>query len=225
MTQSIATLIALIALQLSVFKVAQQVLSDLYYSTSQLFDSRSEVKGAAILFRLSIPFFAGVLAALILARNEIPVAAGSGALTWFLIIWPIAWAPSLMLSHSKRWPIVLLLLGFWGAFALLPIAGVAATNMIVSAVQGKEIDWGLQFMLAAFTGIPISVTVGAFGRLANRRVSFAEDSEEEVEGDEDISDESSENDPLSLAYALGICVCASFAAAVAGYLLARRRGR
>jgi hypothetical protein len=222
MTQSITTLAVLTALQLMVFFVAQRASSDLYFTTSSLFDRRSEVTYGAILFRLSIPFFAGAFAALILTKNEMPVAVGSGAIAWFLVLWPIVWAPSLMLPYAKRWPIVLLLLGFWGAFALLPTAGVVAARAVESLVQGEPIDWGLEYLLAVATSVPMSLAVMGLSRITRKRVSFADDLEEEEEEVADV-DELIEGNRAHFAYALGIG--ASFVFVLAGYFWLRRRER
>jgi hypothetical protein len=103
MTKDIALALVLAAVQVLTLRVSQYAVPGLYFTTSSLFERRSEVKIGAILFRLVIPLGAGILVPVLSSENEYAVAASSGAIAWFLVLWPIAWSPSLLLPHPRSW--------------------------------------------------------------------------------------------------------------------------
>jgi hypothetical protein len=173
-TAEITFTLILAGLQVLTLRVAQYALPALYFSTASLFDRRSEVTAGAIAFRLAIPFTAGMLVPLVLTENEIVVASASGAIAWFLVLWPIAWAPSLMLPSARGWPITGLLLLFWVAFALLPVGGVEVTHLI----QGTG-DRSGAFLAAVVAGVPVTILVELVARASKTRVTFADDVSEE----------------------------------------------
>jgi hypothetical protein len=185
MTREITVTLLLAALQVLILRIAQYALPALYFATSSLFDRRSEVRAGAILFRLAIPFGAGMLVPLLLAHHENLVASCAGVIAWFLVLWPIAWAPSVMLPQARGAPITGLLLLFWVAFAVLPIGGVSVTHLI----QGAHTHWTNAFLEAVVTSIPISVAITLVAKAAGARVTFADDVEAEEEDYEEAVDE------------------------------------
>lgn len=175
MTQQLVLALVLAGLQVLVIRVAQYALPQLYFTTSSLFERRSEVKAGAILFRLSIPLIAGMLVPLLISDNKRAVAAAAGAICWFLVLWPIVWAPSLLFPHAKAWPIVGLLLAFWAAYTLFPIAGVSITEIAQGVARNGDLKWGSLFLEAILTTIPISTATWLLSRLVDQRVTFADD--------------------------------------------------
>jgi hypothetical protein len=139
------------------------------------------VQLGAILFRLSIPFAAGMLVPLLLSSDERAVAAASGAIAWFLVLWPIAWTPSLLFPHSRAWPIVALLISLWTGFTLLPIAGVTTTELLRDLLHEGSTSWGSKFAEAVVTALPITALISITGWVARRRITFADDPEPQSE--------------------------------------------
>lgn len=170
MSQAITLALVLAALQVVALRVGQHLLPALYFTTSSLFDRRSEVRGGATLFRAAIPFSTGMLVPLLISHDERAVAAAAGSIAWFLVLWPIIWSPALLFPHSKAWPIVGLLLFSWVGFAVLPVAGVLATETIRA-----ENEWWHGSVQAAVLAVPITVVTLGLGRLAQGRVTFADD--------------------------------------------------
>jgi hypothetical protein len=173
-SQSVVAGLVLVVLQLLVLRTAQHAVPSLYFTTSSLFDRRRDVSGAAVLFRLSVPFVAGVAVAFLAPEREAVVACAAGTLCWFLVIWPIIWNPRIV-GHPMR-PAFLAVLGsFWIAFATLPIAGVALGDVMRDVFAGAAPEWQAQYVWAVVTTLPISVGVWGITTLAARRLSFTDD--------------------------------------------------
>jgi hypothetical protein len=178
LTRDIVLTLVLAAVQVLSLRVTQYALPALYFTTSSLFDRRSEVRGGAILFRLAIPLASGMLVPILQPHNARAVAAGAGVIAWFLVLWPIAWAPSLLLPRSRAWPISALLFVTWVAFGLLPIAGVALTELAQDLFRDPHSGWSHAVLEAVFAGLPVTTGTWILGQLAQRRVSFADDDED-----------------------------------------------
>jgi hypothetical protein len=195
MTQEVTVVLVLAALQVLALRVSQYALPQFYFASGSLFLRRSEVTVGAILFRLSIPFAAGLMIPLMVSANELWVAAAAGGLAWFLMLWPIAWAPNVMLPlENRRW-IVLLLLGFWLAFAVLPLGGATLTMWVRDAVTDSDASWWRTALSQELLFlVPITVGLTFLARVAGRSVSFHDD-EPEVDTSEEVdwSNERSES--------------------------------
>lgn len=163
---------------LLVLRVSQRAAPSLYFTTSSFFETRAEVRGRAILFRMALPALAGAAAALVAPDHEMAIASLAGGIGWFLAIWPVMWNPSL-LPHPRRALIWLLLLAFWAAYALLPVAGVAVYELIEGVARNRRVDWTEEIVKAAVTTLPISTVIWLTSRAANSRVTFVDDLEEE----------------------------------------------
>ncbi len=188
-SQAVAATFVLVALQLVVLRAGQHAKPSLYFTTSSLFDRRSDVSGTAVLFRLSIPFAAGALAALLVSDDALLVGAVSGGATWFLVIWPIIWNPRLV-SHRYSWPFVGVLAAFWLAFISLPLAGGALVEMITSVVSAEGAEWKSQYAWGLVTGVTFTAVAEGTSWIARRRLSFADDRSpvDSSRGDEDEVD-------------------------------------
>jgi hypothetical protein len=165
-------------------RLSQYVLPEFYFSSGSLFVGRAEVKWKAILFRLTIPFTAGLLIALIPIERDYVVAASSGALAWFLVLWPIFWAPGVMVPPVEKgvhW-IVALWGFFWAAFTVLPLSGVALMTWIRDVLGDDDSAWW-QAEIAGYLFLAIPVALGAllFGRIADREVEFFSDEPDDDE--------------------------------------------
>lgn len=168
-----ALFVALLALgQVGVLLLSQYAVPEYYFSSGSFFIRRAEVKWKAVLFRLAIPFSAGLLVPLLPVDDENLVAVAAGALAWFLVLWPIVWAPALMVPPiaGLRW-LVALWLVFWVAFATLPLSGVALMNWIRAVLNDPDASWweeqiaGQLFLLIPVLGITLFVA-----SLVNQRV-------------------------------------------------------
>lgn len=136
-------ILALAFAQVAVLWASQKALPEYYFASAQFFLTRGEFKWKAVLFRLAIPFTAGVLVPLLPGvENDRLVAVLSGFLAWFLILWPIAWAPRLMVPPLKgvRW-IIALWLGWWVFFTVLPLGGVAVMTWIKNVLNDPDSSW------------------------------------------------------------------------------------
>jgi hypothetical protein len=224
-TREITLAAVLVVIQLLVLRVTQYAFPGLYFSSAMLFERRSEVTTGAILFRLAIPFGAGLVVPLISSQDERVVASAAGVIAWFLILWPIAWAPSVMLpTGSSRW-IWALLLGFWVAFGLLPLAGVAVTDVVLDLTRNHHIDWTAASVEGIITSVPISGLMLAVGRIATKRVSFRDDPEPEEDNE---TEEWVEYDDYHEPHDRGRAIFAALVVVTLGsfgVLLARRRAR
>lgn len=117
-----------------------------------------------------------MLVPLLVDKNENTVAILSGALAWALVMWPIAWRPSLMLPFENRGWIVALILLWWIPFAGLPAAGVATTKFIESATSDERAGTATgQLTLAVVTVVGLGVFGWALSRVASRRIRFRDD--------------------------------------------------
>ena len=176
-SQTIAALGLLVAVQLLVLRTSQHAVPSLYFTTSSLFDRRADVSGGAVLFRLSLPFGSGMLAALLAPTDEALVACIAGALCWFLVIWPIIWNPRLV-THPIHRPFIGVLAAFWAAFTVLPLAGVGVAILIEDVLQGQASELSAQYVWAVITAVPIGVAVKLTTRFASQRLSFVDDPQE-----------------------------------------------
>jgi len=143
-----------------------------------------------VLFRLSLPFTSGVLAALLVPTDEALVACLAGALCWFLVIWPIIWNPRLV-THPIHRPFVGVLAAFWVAFTVLPLAGVGTAVLIENVLRGQASELSTQYVWAVITAVPISIVVKLATHLASQRLSFVDDPQDttEPEPDSPVPDE------------------------------------
>lgn len=189
-SQTVASVLVLVGLQLLVLRASQHAVPNLYFTTSSLFDRRADVSGGAVLFRLSVPFVTGAVAALLAPEDEFLVGAVSGGLCWFLVIWPIIWNPRLV-SHRFHLPFVAVLVVFWIAYATLPLAGAALVHIVSDVISGDAAGWQAEYVWAVITGIPISVLVKVVSSFAARKMSFVGDSSE---ASESSSEERKEED-------------------------------
>jgi hypothetical protein len=183
MTRELVVFAIVVAVSVALVRVTQVVSPSLYFTTATLFASRREIRVYALLFRLAIPVVAGVTVALLLSQNEVLVACFAGFSTWLLLIWPVVWNPSLI-EQEPRWPLYGLLLLFWGAYTILPVAGVAAESFVVDLGARHDVDW-TRVLLEGVSNVAFSVVVvGAGTWLLSRRLTFAEDRlDEPVEED------------------------------------------
>jgi hypothetical protein len=192
-SQTVASVIVLVGLQLLVLRASQHAVPSLYFTTSSLFDRRADVSGGAVLFRLSVPIIAGAVAALLAPEDEFLVGAISGGLCWFLVIWPIIWNPRIV-SHGFHLPFVAVLTVFWIAYATLPLAGAALVNIVSDVISGDAAGWQAEYVWAVITGIPIAGLARVTSSFAARRMSFvgdpsmASESPSEKLTDEDLDD-------------------------------------
>ena len=232
--QAVAATFVLVVLQLVVLRASQHAKPTLYFTTSSLFDRRSDVSGAAVLFRLSIPFAAGGLAALLVSDDAILVGAISGGATWFLVIWPIIWNPRLV-SHRYSWPFVGVLFAFWLAFISLPLAGGSLVELISNVISAEGAEWKSQYAWALVTGATFTAAAEGTSWLARRRLSFVDDrssaadssrgeaDEEEWEEDEGDRSESALGEFFLLYGTETFGFAAVAVCAVALFALARKR--
>lgn len=161
--------------QVGVLVAAKQLAPELYFASAQFFVTRGEFKWKAILFRLAVPFTAGFLVPVLPGvESERLVAVSTGFFAWFLILWPIAWAPRLMipqLSTRSVRLIVLLWLLWWLFFTLLPVSGAALTAWIRSVLSDPDSSWWeAQLAGQLFLLIPVSVIAFAATKLIDKEV-------------------------------------------------------
>lgn len=133
------------------------------------------------MFRLGIPFVAGVLAALIVDDVAVEVGMASGCLAWFLVLWPIIWSPALV-PHPLHLPFLSVLAAFWAAFAILPGGGALAVLLVTDVVNGTAPEWQTQYAWAVLT-LPVGLSVSAACSFAGKRLSFADDLPDEPPDD------------------------------------------
>lgn len=182
-SQALTALVVLVGLQLLVLRASQHAVPSLYFTTSSLFDRRADVSGRAVLFRLSVPLVAGAGAALLVPQQDVAVATASGALCWFLIIWPIIWNPRLV-SHGFHLPFVAMLGTFWVAYAAIPLSGVAIVNVVQDVAAGRAPEWQEQYVWGVITGLTFAGVAKLASGFAARRLSFADDPQPDVEPEE-----------------------------------------
>jgi hypothetical protein len=174
MTQEVTLALVLAVLQVLALRIFQRALPQLYFTAGSLFVQRSEVTVGAILFRLAIPFSAGLVVPLLVQENELWVAAASGALAWFLVVWPILWSPDIMLPGERRGWIAVLLGAFWVAFAFLPVLGATLTGWIQSVVSDSDAEWWRTAIAQELILLlPVSLGWALLVRVARRRVTFS----------------------------------------------------
>lgn len=97
----LAWVIALAFGQVGVLLGSQKLLPEYYFASAQFFVTRGEFKWKAISFRLAIPFTAGLLVPMLPGiENDRLVAVAAGFFAWFLVLWPIAWAPRVLVPTA-----------------------------------------------------------------------------------------------------------------------------
>jgi hypothetical protein len=143
MELSDAIFIAVLAFgQVGLLLLSQYLIPEYYFGTAQFLVRRQEFKWKAVVFRLAIPFSAGLVVPFLPVENETLVAISAGFLAWFLILWPIAWAPTLMVPPIRRFGVIVALWGLWWAFfAVLPWSGVALATWTQSVLTDPDASW------------------------------------------------------------------------------------
>lgn len=178
--------------QVAVLWASQKALPEYYFASAQFFLTRGEFKWKAVLFRLAIPITAGLVVPLLPGvGNDSLVAVVSGFLAWFLILWPIAWAPRLMVPQLKgvRW-IVALWLGWWAFFTVLPLGGVAVMTWIRNVLNDPGASWWESELAGELLFvIPFGVIAFGFTWIVNKRVPRLGDEQFEEEDEWPESDD------------------------------------
>jgi len=225
MTAELTVAAVLAILQVLVLRASQYAFPNLYFTSAWLFDRRSELTVGALIFRLAIPFSAGLLVPLMLSDNQKLIAGASGAVAWFLVLWPILWAPSVMLPSGWEWPLGVVLLAFWPAFCGLAIAGASVTEALQQLSADHHIDWGTEVSVAFVLVIPTTVCIAFLGRIARARLSFRDDPYEPPEWEEEEEDSDDSVAARLSALEPGQIVALATAALVAAAILFRRLSR
>lgn len=176
--------------QLIALKATQHATPRLYFATSSLFSSRDDVRGAAVLARLAIPFLAGCIAHF-LSDDSARAAAWAAGIAWFLAIWPVIWNPSLL---ERGWhpALIAVVLAFQCAFVALAVAGVTAASVIEAGLTGEAPVIQQQYAWAVATSLPLSAVAAGLSKLAGRRVTFADSFDAETKPD-DLSETDDES--------------------------------
>jgi hypothetical protein len=180
-----ALIVAALAVgQAAFLRLSQYVLPEFYFASGSLFARRAEVRWKAILFRLAIPFSAGLIVPALPAHHDYRVAAVSGAVAWFLVLWPIMWSPAVMVPPVRRGVRWLYVLwgAWWAFFTLLPLSGVAVATWIHTVHTDPAAHWW-ETPIADEVALFIPVGLGALllGRLAQKEVTFFTDEPDEEE--------------------------------------------
>jgi hypothetical protein len=154
---------------------SQKLLPEYYFSSAQFFVTRRDFRWKAVVFRLAIPLTAGLMVPVLPGvQNERAVAMAAGCFAWFLVLWPIAWAPKVMVpplpQRSVRL-IVALWIAWWVFFTFLPLSGAALLLWIREVLSDPQAPWWeTQLAGELLTVIPLTVAAILVTRLVNKEL-------------------------------------------------------
>lgn len=198
MNGEVAVVVVLALAQAGAIRFSQYLLPEFYFGSGSVFTRRSEVKWKAVLFRLGIPFSAGLLVPFLVADHELRTAAATGFVAWFLALWPIFWAWNVMVPHIERLGLVVALwFVFWAAFPIMSASGAALTTWSEDVLEDSDSPWWQgQLASYAFLAVPAAFVTILASRFVNREVRYqGEMPKDWVPSEYDETDEWDEYEP------------------------------